>query len=271
MTAPIRSAHPAETRPELSRRHSTPYEVNPLTNRIVYREYDFSPIGSRAPISRTTKACNACRARKVRCDAGGGAAGAEPATCSRCKEAGVDCVYSGVQKKRGPCPGTTRPSLAQRRRGSQKSLTTDSPIPSTVPPVPAMTSKSSVQSVSISTPPEISPPRTARSSYGFPPPPPVPGPLQPAMRSAPAGEWSRPGSAKAPVHAYAPVHYPHGRPYDHDPAYDYYREPRHAERMFAADYTMARSHEAHGPEHFASRSLPPLRAAADARYDPARI
>lgn len=59
---------------------------------------------SRAPISRTTKACNACRNRKVRCDAGGPGA-PEGQMCGRCRDAGLECVYSGVQKKRGPCPG----------------------------------------------------------------------------------------------------------------------------------------------------------------------
>lgn len=100
-------------RPEMSRRHTFhPYEyhVNARPGSSYSAEADDSYIpsfGSRAPISRTTKACNACRSRKVRCDAGGAAAMAsgEPSTCSRCREAGISCVYSGMQKKRGPCPG----------------------------------------------------------------------------------------------------------------------------------------------------------------------
>lgn len=69
-------------------------------------EPDFRASGARVPISRTTKACNACRNRKVRCDAGaanGGRAGETP--CTRCKESDLECVYTNVQKKRGPCPG----------------------------------------------------------------------------------------------------------------------------------------------------------------------
>lgn len=92
---------PGPSRPVLPRRHSDhPSEPAPFRPRP---SDPYTPIsGSRAPISRTTKACNACRARKVRCDAGGGG---EPSACSRCKEGGISCVYAGAQKKRGPCPG----------------------------------------------------------------------------------------------------------------------------------------------------------------------
>jgi hypothetical protein len=75
-----------------------------------------TPGSSRAPISRTTKACNACRSRKVRCDAGGQAAalvGSEM-PCSRCKDAGLTCVYSAQQRKRGPTPGTRRGESATK-------------------------------------------------------------------------------------------------------------------------------------------------------------
>ncbi|KAI9633531.1 uncharacterized protein MKK02DRAFT_38186 [Dioszegia hungarica] len=126
-------------RPDMYRRHSgQPYDINPATNRIIYREFDFNPGGSRVPISRTTKACNACRSRKVRCDAGGQSG--ETGTCSRCREAGVECSYTGAQKKRGPCPGLARPGMGARRQSGQ-------PIPG-------------------NTPPELSP--DSRSSYGFP-------------------------------------------------------------------------------------------------------
>lgn len=75
------------------------------------------PTGSsRAPISRTTKACNACRQRKVRCDAGATTGemkpNGEPGTCSRCKETGIECVYTTEQRKRGPMPGSTRGSVS---------------------------------------------------------------------------------------------------------------------------------------------------------------
>lgn len=71
---------------------------------------------SRAPISRTTKACNACRQRKVRCDAGATTGemkpNGEPGTCSRCKETGIECVYTTEQRKRGPMPGSVRGSVS---------------------------------------------------------------------------------------------------------------------------------------------------------------
>ncbi|KAI5451583.1 hypothetical protein NCC49_001568 [Naganishia albida] len=77
---------------------------------------------SRAPISRATKACNACRSRKVRCDAGGpesSAAGKE-LPCTRCNDSGIQCVYTGSQRKRGPAPGANRPG--QRRKSSMLEL-----------------------------------------------------------------------------------------------------------------------------------------------------
>ena len=107
-TAPASGSFP--NRPDVFRRHSVmsyeadsshPYpQVSPSKGYLLMEE----SMGSRAPISRATKACNACRTRKVRCDAGG-LPGGQPGTCSRCRESGVDCVYSVVQKKRGPCPG----------------------------------------------------------------------------------------------------------------------------------------------------------------------
>ncbi|ORY26585.1 hypothetical protein BCR39DRAFT_506624 [Naematelia encephala] len=140
-------------RPDLFRRHSShPYEYGVTTPRPAtsYQPSDFAPVvGSRAPISRTTKACNACRSRKVRCDAGGSASG-EPSTCSRCRESGGTCVYSGVQKKRGPCLGTTRPVQipARPRRPSGRS---------------SISSRDDVI-----TPPDEYPSQTPSSSYGFP-------------------------------------------------------------------------------------------------------
>ncbi len=113
----VGSASPSH-RPDILRRHSShPYEYphQPHQHSQNARSEGqpssiaYAPIsGSRAPISRTTKACNACRGRKVRCDAGNLASG-ETGTCSRCKEAGVECIYTGMQKKRGPCPGSARP------------------------------------------------------------------------------------------------------------------------------------------------------------------
>lgn len=77
---------------------------------------------SRAPISRATKACNACRSRKVRCDAGGpkSSAAGEELPCTRCKDSGIQCVYTGSQRKRGPAPGANRPG--QRRKPSSLEL-----------------------------------------------------------------------------------------------------------------------------------------------------
>ena len=81
-----------------------------------------TPGSSRAPISRTTKACNACRSRKVRCDAGGQAATlvGNEMPCSRCKDAGLTCVYSAQQRKRGPTPGSRRgESTTKNKRGGE--------------------------------------------------------------------------------------------------------------------------------------------------------
>ncbi|WVQ70720.1 hypothetical protein IAR50_000242 [Cryptococcus sp. DSM 104548] len=115
-------------------RHSAPHHTLPpaarsppsvyvdSTRPSPYDDFRIINTASRAPISRTTKACNSCRSRKVRCDAGaanGGVAGKE--SCMRCKESGLECVYSTVQKKRGPCPGTARPSVSKSRRSSGQS------------------------------------------------------------------------------------------------------------------------------------------------------
>ncbi|OWZ36586.1 hypothetical protein C347_00760 [Cryptococcus neoformans AD2-60a] len=98
-------------------------------------EPDFRVSGPRIPISRTTKACNSCRNRKVRCDAGamnGGRAGEAP--CTRCKEGNLECVYTNVQKKRGPCPGTARPAGSRSRRSSVQKQQQQTLIPQ--PPLP---------------------------------------------------------------------------------------------------------------------------------------
>lgn len=96
---------PQPARPDMFRRHSAhPYDSSSSQSQYASASTDDFGGTSRAPISRTTKACNACRSRKVRCDAGGLPNG-EPADCSRCREAGAECIYSGPQKKRGPCPG----------------------------------------------------------------------------------------------------------------------------------------------------------------------
>jgi hypothetical protein len=107
-------------RPDMGRRHSYhPFYDYPVYEMGVPLPYHHPAymamgpfdggMGARGPISRTTKACDACRSRKVRCDAGGmpGATG----TCSRCRESGRVCVYTATQKKRGPTPG--RPSRSQ--------------------------------------------------------------------------------------------------------------------------------------------------------------
>jgi hypothetical protein len=180
MSAPISSSHrlaffprdhrpsvdmpqPLVHRPDMLRRHSShPYELNPATNRLIYREFDFSPVGSRTPISRTTKACNACRSRKVRCDAGGH--NGEAGICSRCREAGIECVYTGLQRKRGPCPGMSRsgPSVP-RQRPAQRA--------GTPPPdlSPARDSASSYDLPSTDPDPQYFPPNTPTYHSYFPP------------------------------------------------------------------------------------------------------
>ncbi|RXK40631.1 hypothetical protein M231_02086 [Tremella mesenterica] len=153
---PIPTSASAWPTHNISRRYSSqPYEYHRPLSSHTFEQGTSGSIGVRAPISRTTKACNACRNRKVRCDAGGvsSATGAEPATCSRCKESGVECIYSGPQKKRGPCPGTARPSTGKSRKSSYRN---------------------SVGTIKTLSPTEDSPnsPYTpfSRTSYGFPPP-----------------------------------------------------------------------------------------------------
>ncbi|EKD03397.1 hypothetical protein A1Q2_02303 [Trichosporon asahii var. asahii CBS 8904] len=83
-----------------------PYPPPPLHGPAPFYEASHAipfETGARAPISRTTKACNGCRERKVRCDAGGQPGGG--GVCSRCRESGRECKYSATQKKRGPMPG----------------------------------------------------------------------------------------------------------------------------------------------------------------------
>ncbi|ORX99724.1 hypothetical protein K493DRAFT_212167, partial [Basidiobolus meristosporus CBS 931.73] len=46
---------------------------------------------------KTSRACDACRRKKVKCD------GALPA-CSHCATSGLDCTFSYKPKKRGPSP-----------------------------------------------------------------------------------------------------------------------------------------------------------------------
>ncbi|WVQ95609.1 hypothetical protein IAU59_002707 [Kwoniella sp. CBS 9459] len=189
---PASASDDVSGRPGLLRRHSShPYEYSPSSSRPttayatgpIY-EADYAAMGARAPISRTTKACNACRNRKVRCDAGGG----EMGPCSRCRESGVQCVYTGVQKKRGPCPGTARPSISKPRRPSTQSQSAAS----------HRSSVGSIQSYVVT--PTDEQPWSSRSSYGFPPPPlpPMfggPGPADPSEWSSVAPQKNRPMSS----------------------------------------------------------------------------
>ncbi|WVQ85911.1 hypothetical protein IAT38_008079 [Cryptococcus sp. DSM 104549] len=128
-------------------------------------EPEYPVASSRAPISRTTKACNACRGRKVRCDAGvvNGAGVAGEAACTRCRESSLECVYTSVQKKRGPCPGTARPASTKSRRPSAQ-IPQFSPVSSS-----HRSSIASIQtSLDVVTPEDH--PWGNGTSYGFPAP-----------------------------------------------------------------------------------------------------
>ncbi|WWC72571.1 uncharacterized protein I206_106533 [Kwoniella pini CBS 10737] len=145
------SSHPHEypSHQQQQQRPTTAYATGPIY------EVEYANMGARAPISRTTKACNACRNRKVRCDAGGGDMG----PCSRCVESGTQCVYTGIQKKRGPCPGTARPSISKPRRPSTQSQISSHRS--------SVASVQSAQSFVVTPTDEQAP--WSRSSYGFPP------------------------------------------------------------------------------------------------------
>ena len=65
------------------------------------------------PIERATKACNTCRDKKIRCYQqleSSRQGDSPPPPCKRCHDKGLECVWTEVQKKRGPLPGSTRPA-----------------------------------------------------------------------------------------------------------------------------------------------------------------
>lgn len=167
---PRRHSHQPYARPMTAHQHPYP---RPATS--TFESYHpSSEIGNpsgRGPISRTTKACDTCRTRKIRCEDGPLLSSGEPGPCLRCLAAGIECVFSGVQKKRGPCPGSMRPSTSAARRGSTTSDhadSTPSPLQQPLPPrqLPVPTSaRSSVGS--INTPYLLTPPEDRRNSYGF--------------------------------------------------------------------------------------------------------
>ncbi|KAI8833760.1 hypothetical protein BC829DRAFT_365745, partial [Chytridium lagenaria] len=57
--------------------------------------------GSGGKRKRTTKACDTCNRRKVKCDS------AQP-SCFQCSSHGLQCTYSREAKKRGPKQGHIR-------------------------------------------------------------------------------------------------------------------------------------------------------------------
>jgi hypothetical protein len=79
---------------------------------------------------RTVRACNSCRARKVKCD------GNFP--CSRCSDSRVDCIYPGVGRSRAAggirsiAPKSSnkhQPSISQTNQASESSTRTyDDPV-----------------------------------------------------------------------------------------------------------------------------------------------
>lgn len=107
-TSNINSAN--ANRADMYLRHSSHPCASHQTRQLYTPQYDCPPfpIGTRKPISRATKACNACRSSKVRCEAGANnpcSVSAEPSRCSRCRKADIPCIFSDIQSKRGLCPG----------------------------------------------------------------------------------------------------------------------------------------------------------------------
>lgn len=105
------SINPATAnRADMYLRHSSHPCASRQTRQLYTRQYDCPPfpIGTRKPISRATKECYACCSSKLRCDAGANnpcSVSAKPSRCSRCREADIPCIFSGIQSKRGLCPG----------------------------------------------------------------------------------------------------------------------------------------------------------------------
>ena len=98
-SAPPRYSHPYERRgSSTSSNTSPPSPTRPSTSSAS----NGSANAGRAPISRTTRACDNCRARKTRClESEGG----EGSCCGRCRDMGLECAWSGGGKKRGPVAG----------------------------------------------------------------------------------------------------------------------------------------------------------------------
>lgn len=61
--------------------------------------------------SKVSRACDECRRKKIRCDAGDD----NKDHCSKCKSVGTRCQFSRIPMKRGPSKGCATPILPLRK------------------------------------------------------------------------------------------------------------------------------------------------------------
>ncbi|KAL7414897.1 hypothetical protein BDY24DRAFT_440348 [Mrakia frigida] len=192
-----RSSHPYERRdssnssntaPPSPTRPSTSSASNGTTNNA-----------GRVAISRTTRACDNCRARKTRClESEGG----EGTCCGRCRDMGLDCAWSGGGKKRGPVAGSMRPNSSHTNARRASTTPTSGTFPSEVFPnfkESLSLQRASSSSSSSSHHPHYSqpPPSVLASSrnWSISGPPhfsnETPSVFAPSSSTTPHGQWSR--------------------------------------------------------------------------------
>ncbi|KAI0403256.1 hypothetical protein F4802DRAFT_616881 [Xylaria palmicola] len=107
---PLSSEQPqplSQPRPLLQPHESLDHLAQQYASRIQQNSQDYIPPRKRSKVSR---ACDECRRKKVKCDAGS-ETGEEP--CSNCRRSSIRCLFSRIPQKRGPSKGYIK-ELADR-------------------------------------------------------------------------------------------------------------------------------------------------------------
>jgi hypothetical protein len=81
--------------------HAAHLQASPHTDSMA-GQYSASPDTSNRKRAKTTRACDECRRKKIRCDAETESGDQQ---CSSCKRIGTRCQFSRVPMKRGPSKG----------------------------------------------------------------------------------------------------------------------------------------------------------------------